>query len=184
MWYNWTEATVENVSLDKGKNTLSMSVNGNFDYIEITSKVKLYDCADGEKLVKLDGTKASIEGSAGAEEGHEGWLNNIAAGDKVTFAFTATDGADAMLSLFVDHQNSLKPDVSSMLEITVNGVKLETEARYAYCGAGCPDAGHHAIEVKLGEIKLKANNTITVKFLTGDNSNFNGIGLRTASAIA
>ena len=184
MWYNWTVATVENVSLDKGKNTLSMSVNGNFDYIEITSKVKLYDCADGEKLVKLDGTKASIEGSAGAEEGHEGWLNNIAVGDKVTFAFTATDGADAMLSLFVDHQNSLKPDVSSMLEITVNGVKLETEARYAYCGAGCPDAGHHAIEVKLGEIKLKANNTITVKFLTGDNSNFNGIGLRTSSVIA
>ena len=161
-----------------------MSVNGNFDYIEITSSVTLGDCADGVKLVKLDGTKATVEGSAGAEEGHEGWLNNIASGDIVTFTFTATDGASAILSLFTDHQNSVKPDVSNMLEITVNGVKLETEARYAYCGAGCPDTWHHAIEVKLGEIKLKANNTITVKFLTGDNSNFNGIGLRTSSAIA
>ena len=54
-----------------------------------------------------------------------------------------------------------------------------TSARYAYCGGTCPDAWHHAIEVKLGEIQLKADNTIVIEFLTDNDSNFNGIGITT-----
>ena len=178
-WYQWTSGTVQNVALQKGKNVISLSAQGNFDYIAIESDVVLSDVADGTKLVMLDGTKAVKEGGCGDESGHEGWINNVAQGSKVTFNFTATEGATAILSLFTDHQNSVKPDVSTMVKIAINGVEYTTTARYAYCGGTCPDSWHHAIEVKLGEIQLKADNTIVIEFLTGNNSNFNGIGITT-----
>lgn len=176
-WYQWTSGTVGGVELQAGKNVLAMSAQGNFDYIAIDSNAVLSDTVEGVTLTRLDGTKATKEGGCGDENGHEGWINNIAAGNKITFSFTATAGAKGMLALYTDHQGSVKPDVSAMIKITVNGVEYTTTARYAYCGGTCPDTWHHAIEVKLGEIQLHADNTIVIEFLTDNNSNFNGIGI-------
>lgn len=188
-WYLWTAATIPNVALKAGLNTVVVGKVGegggsNLDCIAFVSAVALTDVKDGTQVYRFDGTKANAHSEeVGDEPDHTGWLNGIAVGSTITYKIEAAAKTTAMLSMFIDHNNVSKPLAADVITITVGDNEVPTAARFASCGGTCPDNWHHAIECKLGTIELDAGvTTITFTFKAAM-SNFNGIALVSDTAL-
>lgn len=189
-WYQWTSATITGVSLKQGANTVVIGhpENGgsNFDYVEFTAEgAQLTFAEPSSTEYVFDGEHATYSEGVTPEAENEGWLTGLQDGSQVTFTFTASEAATGMLTVFIDHTGTVKPMVNTVMEISVNGVVLETNAQLGYCSGACPSAGHHAIPCKLGNIQLKADeeNTITITFKGESLPVFNGISITTTAEI-
>lgn len=189
-WYQWTTATIENVSLKQGANTIVIGhpENGgsNFDYVEFAVEGAQLTFADPSATEYVfDGEHATYSEGVAPEAENEGWLTGIKNGSQVTFSFTASQAASGMLTIFIDHTGTVKPMVDTIMEISVNGVVLDTDAQLGYCSGVCPSAGHHAIACKLGNIQLNAEgtNTITITFKGDVLPAFNGISITTTAEL-
>ena len=189
-WTCFAPVTIEDVSLQKGINTLKISLNGStcFDYIEINAENYVGWNYDEAVESKLEGDEAILTScyAATEEDGASGGkhVGGISTGSMIEFDVTSAASQFVTLNLKSAIVGADRLSFASNIkEITVNDVVLKVDGEKEFIGSTDYGWGNYC-DFEIRDVRLnEGDNKIIIKFADGAMTNFDYLLIKGAAEV-